>query len=467
MPPENTSTDSALAGTLRDPDWRAVITWNYHLPAEVLAELARDPDGTVRAAAERRIDAQDSRQGRDDPGAVDAPTLRSLIAGGYSRRLEAIGRTSECAATLTEAAGCDHGSVRFAVAKNTSTPPDVLRRLVDDKSKDVRYVAARNPAIPAETLATLATSNDEERRRAAASNHAAGESMLSTLAGDAAENVRLGVAQNATVTASVLRRLFEDPSELVRFEAACHATAAGMLEDLLAAGRLDFDSALAVGAASNRACPTLVLGALAEIDDNLVADAVLRNPASSRSHRDELLRRLPSDVFLNRMFVGPGLAKGSELPDLSEQTLRFLAADSDDTGRRIIAAAHPDTPAPVLADLAGDAEEEVRRAVAQNPRCPADVLSTFAGAESMRIRCAVAAHADCPPRPMAVLAHDSEEEVRIELAQNPSTTVDVIAVLLADTDEVCSHALQNTPHAARLTAEMLRHATSAPAGPTL
>ncbi len=119
----------------------------------------------------------------------------------------------------------------------------------------------------------------------------------------------------------------------------------------------------------------------------------------------------------------------STLPDI----LAELATDANADVRLVVV--HNDyIPSEVLTDLATDEDWRVREAVATHDRTPPDVLATMAADEDWRVRFAVAAHDRTPPDVLADLATDANADVRFVLVHNDRTSPDILADLATDTD---------------------------------
>ena len=79
---------------------------------------------------------------------------------------------------------------------------------------------------------------------------------------------------------------------------------------------------------------------------------------------------------------------------------------------RLALAAHPDTPAETLYQLAEDKESGVRQGVASNKNTPSEVLAHLAKDDFEQVRLSVAANPNSPEKTLARLAQDQSEEVR-------------------------------------------------------
>lgn len=452
---------------LRDPACRKVIATNSELPRSTLALLASDPDDGVASEAKRCIELDVDRGGARRRSRDDEAMLRALVAADDRLGLTRLAETSRHAPTLSELARSGHSQVRYHAAKNAYTPPAALRRLLIDEESGVCYVAATNPNMPSDIVAAHATSTEESQRANAARSTASDAATLTLLSGDTSDHVRQMVAENPRMPVAVAGSLLSDPSEIVRYAAASHEAAAGLLADHLTAERLACGDAVAIGAATNPACPRAVIDTLTAHDSPRVAKAILNNPASTLGARDEVLRRFCGETFICATVGGAGLGRRCDVPTLSPGTLQFLGFDADDTQRRVIAAAHPAVSAPLISRLAVDKDRAVREAAAENPMCPKRVLSDLAESESSDIRSRVAANANCPTDALRALARDRNDDVRLYAAGNSNMPADALPALFADIEEVRLMALTFSPHVTLITPEMLRGAVETSPAPSL
>lgn len=104
-------------------------------------------------------------------------------------------------------------------------------------------------------------------------------------------------------------------------------------------------------------------------------------------------------------------------------------------GERHAVARNHSTPASTLADLAKDRDWDVRLAAAENPSTPVNALKRFARYKvgnrpdlmGLAIRTAAAGNPSTPANVLADLAKDADTNVRYAAARNPSTPAGVLA----------------------------------------
>jgi len=96
---------------------------------------------------------------------------------------------------------------RDKVAKNTSTPPDILTMLAMDEDWQVRWGVAMNTSTPPDILTTLAEDPDVDVRWHVAGNTSTPPDILKTLGKDPDVFVRQRVAKNPHTPLSTLKAL--------------------------------------------------------------------------------------------------------------------------------------------------------------------------------------------------------------------------------------------------------------------
>jgi len=126
------------------------------------------------------------------------------------------------------------GFVRAAVAINQKTPAPILDELAGDQMTDydytinknrylVREAVARNPQIDLDALSALSSDQDEHVRSAAASNPQMPPGLLDKLSRDASWMVRDKVARNSATPEDLLNYLSADRIMDVRASVALNA----------------------------------------------------------------------------------------------------------------------------------------------------------------------------------------------------------------------------------------------------
>lgn len=146
---------------------RSLTAESDRCPLECLAVLARDSEDLVRAAAAGNprlpedillgLALDESSRVREAAISCDRlppEWVQSLHHPPEERLLRA--RTQEDAQELRVLAEDSDERVRVAVARNASTPSDVLMKLASDESVRVQVACVRHPSTPPETALALA-----------------------------------------------------------------------------------------------------------------------------------------------------------------------------------------------------------------------------------------------------------------------------------------------------------------------
>jgi len=257
-----------------------------------------------------------------------------------------------------------HINVRYNVAKNPNTHPDILHKLAVDSDEYVRTGIAENPNTHPDILHKLAVDSDEDVRRGIAENPNTHPDILHKLAVDSDEYVRSNVAKNPNTHPDILHKLAEDSDEDVRYNVA---KSSNTRPDILHKLAVDSDKYVRTGIAKNPNTHPDILHKLAVDSDEYVRTGIAENP---NTHPD-ILHKLAVDSDED---VRRGIAKN---PNTHPDILHKLAVDSDEYVRTGIAE-NPNTHPDILHKLAVDSDEDVRRGIAKNPNTHPDILHKLA-----------------------------------------------------------------------------------------
>lgn len=286
---------------------------------------------------------------------------------------------------LWEQAHHPDANVRFRVAGNPDTPPDIIERLINDPDDDVAWAVGhcigRDPSVyerllhhpavhvrvtvagnldtPASALREAAErDSDIAVRGALASNPACPSDVLATLADPDTLNVNdrdhvdlaYHLANNPNAPAEVLTRLHRHPNPRVRACVARNRHTPPATLAILAETATEGETLLAV--AGNPSTPADTFTVLLTRGDGWTAGAVAGNPSTP----EDVLRYLVSASVGS--FPGPAI------------TSDHMGFEPDEWHLRVQIAGNPAAPADVLTDLAGDREQEVLEALLANPSTP-------------------------------------------------------------------------------------------------
>lgn len=104
----------------------------------------------------------------------------------------------------------DDSHVRYVMAGNPHTSPEILVRLAAESKHQIRARVAENPRTPASALWSLARDFEKEVRIAVSDNPNAPDNILEELAKDSHDDVRLEMASNPALPTHILDILSKD-----------------------------------------------------------------------------------------------------------------------------------------------------------------------------------------------------------------------------------------------------------------
>lgn len=232
-------------------------------------------------------------------------------------------------------------------------------------------------------LTRAATPLDPFVRAAVAANPMAARHTLEALAKDDAPMVRCQVAANPSTPPDTLRALAGDTEQdqaTRSIATAATTTEPDDLERILSESEGEGGVLARRAAASNPHLPLAQLAILADDPDKVVAQiATARSPSTPLA---DLINLLGAGLTVRLVVAAnPKLPAAHLSPD-----------DRHPLMRRIQEAAHRETLAERLNQLAGDESPLVRRRVAANPRTPAERLTALAVDPDPSVRSAAAAN---------------------------------------------------------------------------
>lgn len=156
---------NALSG---HPVLRRRAASEHHLPPDLVALLAADPDLAVRVSL-----------AQNHPEAPAALLLACFLEYTGSDRADLLTRPRFPTAGLAAHAGHEDPAVRALAARDPEADPDLVERLTRDPDPAVRAALARHPNLPARRIAELL--EDTELARYAAANPALDPSVMEAL----------------------------------------------------------------------------------------------------------------------------------------------------------------------------------------------------------------------------------------------------------------------------------------------
>jgi hypothetical protein len=308
---------------------------------------------------------------------------------------------------------------RAALAARPDAPPEVLRRLLDDRYYSVSSVAARNPNAPPDALAEALGSLYDETRRAAAENPRTPDQakQLFLRAGTDPDWVSFA-APDLTLSGEELAHL-STQGRWARCLVARHPNTPGALLESMTGPEVPFE--VRESLLENPALSGVLLAKLCEHHERErgMSRIIARHP---RTPPEVLAKLAQRNDALTRWRV-------SNHPATPAETLALLA---DDPGNHRWLARNPHTPAEVLARLSGEVDPDTQRALAKNPSAPEALCQRLAAQSDEHTRAALAQRERLSPSLLESLCADAAELVREALAQNRRLSWGEIGALAQD-----------------------------------
>jgi hypothetical protein len=322
------------------------------VPADVLAELAATGgDAPILTCAACRTLPPDKRRCTDHAAGIDQ--IRGFAMRNPATPIDA----------LLGSVGADDPSDRAAVAERPDLPPEVLADLAGDHIGFVRSAAAGNPATPMNNLRILAGDRDILVRRAVAGNPAVPLNLLFDLAPHTRLNLRAGIPRIERATETELRGLASSRTAQVR---ALAASRVDLPDDLRAALAGDPDPGVAKLVADHPSVNADDLRLLAARHGPRLYSSIARNPNCP----PELLHTMAR----NSQSVPKALREIARHAAAETRTLILCLADREARGR---AAANPALPADELTALLDDANHNATYSAAASPSLPIETMRQY------------------------------------------------------------------------------------------
>lgn len=462
-----------------DPKVRRKVASNFRLPLEAFVALADDPDKYVREPIAGRI-MQHGHNWEQGNGKED---------GDFYIR------------ALTLLAGSSHVDIRKEVAQHPLIPVPLLAQLLDDNLVFDQDEAVTRKLSPGHVLydrtwyttdewRALALVSNPQARQTIATLKNTPKGVLAFLASDDDEDVRMSLLRNEELPATVLRKLVDDPSPSVSARAASFLERHG--------SRFGSDLGAFLDSNNPQARETLAREQTANVEwlESLALDpsvgvrvAVAGNPNTPPASFVSLSKDSDLDVVqavaeaLRCGHISPGALDAvamsphtkirvavAAMSGLSQETLRLLVQDSEESVRLAAARNGHTSVAALIAVIATDdlnkkygigqtsvaalcalARDEtlavdslhalaqspfaeVRLSVVKNAAVSKAILANLTRDNCPQVREAVGAHCDTPKEGLMALTNDASAEVRRAVAANPATSSEALASLDRDPD---------------------------------
>lgn len=390
-----------------------------------LAKLALTDDRLVLAAL---------AMNGNTPDGVKPEIARRLVSGAGEWTLTVLAQDQATPEdVLLQLAAHPSSSIRGSVSANKAVTAEILSLLATDAEAGIRARAGGCAHLPLESLVTLATDAEKAVRAAVAGNPSTPPEILTRLACDAEATVVMGVAKNPSATSGVLQTIVdrqgEKRHELNSMEwlllgcdfivevAANPKTPPGALQ-MLADSRDPVRQAVA----GNPSTPSRVLDELART----VHENVSLEGEPVRTRRDRLGRLVDPEQWRDWI-----LSEIVSNPSSSIGTLQFLSSGDWVARKTTTRSEREDGHTTTWTVSDPQATEAARKEAASWVR---EVISSrqWRGDTDLPTRLRFATNGDAAPAILADLAMDADDSVRSAVAANRSTPVGAFLDLVGD-----------------------------------
>ncbi|RUT07848.1 hypothetical protein DSM106972_021080 [Dulcicalothrix desertica PCC 7102] len=378
-----------------NPEVLRVVAKHYQTPLSALEMMARCKDSNLGMIIAQRQDVTEQiLLILAEHGTIAVRLYLAKYHKSYSSILETLALAPEPNWSFRQ-------QIHYKLAKNSSTPLEIIKNLLKENDKKVKLAIAARADLAIDLIIELALDYRLHMMNSLAQNTYISASVLRRLANHGTLRVRQMVARHPNTPQAVLVNAVSEP-ELCRFVAANPSAGENLLYQLAQNNQHEVLEAIA----ANPSTPA----------------SVLKHIAETRAH-DLLVAQHPN---ANR--------------EILQQVLWRLAMDERLSVRKY-AAKHPHTPIDILR-MWMRKEPQLRVWIAQNPSLPVDMLEVLAHDVSPNVRLSVACNPSTPHYVLEKLSFDAEVEVRRAVASNIKTPDNALEILVKDW-QCCTFLAQN------------------------
>ena len=415
-----------IAGAARRGDFQIeqALAANPQTPASVLQDLADRPADCVREAARLHITlAGELPADTDWRDRAYQATVASLQQG----RTEALLRPYVPMLLLDWLSACQAPILREAVAKNSIAPPHLLARLAADPVLQVRKAVAGHPAAPPTVLINLSRDGHPDLLAALAANPRVPVELLERLARETVATLRLKAMGPAGISGDLLAKLARAQWTILTAIVQNPQASPLLLAELLAALE-----AIA-RQVSLQPAPCGFVRHYAPLRWHIAM-----HPNTSEADAEGLFGPEPL-VRIGRFFesvepIHPGVASFGILKQVAghPRAPRYVLAQLARVSLPLqaVVARNPNAPPDLVRQWSG--YPAYHGSIAPNPQIAAPLLAKLAREGDESVRRQVACNPALDTSTLATLSQDGDEGVRLNLAENPAVPASVLEQLLED-----------------------------------
>ncbi|MEM1394740.1 MAG: hypothetical protein AAGG00_15905 [Cyanobacteria bacterium P01_H01_bin.150] len=392
-------------------------------------------------------------------------SLAEVVETGYIRKKFAIAHDSKTPVEILKRLTKDENvHVCACVLENPSFPSSCLMELAQNSNSSVQtYIARRTLPIPRDVIVWLLENGDVGIRSDIANNRNTPLDILLTLAEDKESKVRINALTNPNIPAevvsqalldiefdleleiedilrrqgetmrdsplfsNVLERLSHHPKDFIRYLVARKSTASATTLQRLVS---DEYNSIPEAVAENPSTPSSVLIELAKRDRLTTRDGCYHTISNKIAMRKDA----PPEAleYIVRQPVVPVVCEALRNPNTPDSALEWLVENQDDEIILSAVAKHPNITTDILERLSIHESADVRDTVASQQKCPLSILETLACDSGVKVQQEVAANSNTPHYILESFSQSENSAIRTALASNPNLSPTILKRLAND-----------------------------------
>ncbi|BAY80889.1 leucine rich repeat variant [Calothrix parasitica NIES-267] len=417
-------------------------------------------------------------------------SLAEVVETGYIRKKFAIARDSKTPVEILKRLTKDENvHVCACVLENPSFPSDCLMELAQNSNSSVQtYIARRTLPIPRDVIEWLLETGDISIRSNIANNKNTPLDILLTLAEDKESKVRINALTNPNIPAevvsqalldiefdkqkeiedilrrqgktmrnsplfsNVLERLSHHPKDFIRYLVAIKSTASATTLQRLAS---DEYNSIPEAVAENPSTPSSVLIELAKCDHLTTDDGCYHTISNKIAMRKDASPEALE--YIVRQPVVPVVCEALRNANTPDSALEWLVENQDDEIILSAVVKHPNISPEILRCLSVNESANIREVVASQKKCPLEILETLAYDSDIEVKQKVAANRNTPNHILESFSQSENSAIRTAVASNPNLSVTILERLANDEKVEVRREVAKNPNTPEIIRESLQN----------